>query len=108
MNQYEEKICTNITKVEAWAPRRGYKTWDKKYLARERRKALPKDIDYWYFECKIGPTESDARTIREAEIKPMIDKLVLDQHKEFYLEIHAKAGVKSNVGKELKGDESED
>jgi hypothetical protein len=45
----------------------------KKYLNRERRKALPAGTDYWTFDCRFGATEADAGKIFTSEINKQID-----------------------------------
>lgn len=63
----------------------------KKYLARERRKALPEGTDYWTFDCRFGATEDTAETIFTSEINKCIDQAVLEAHTSFYVEILARA-----------------
>ena len=66
----------------------------KKYMAREKRKPLPADADYWAFDCKIGYTPDDASTIFVNEIRPTIDKYVSEGKETFYLELLVKTGQK--------------
>lgn len=63
----------------------------KKYLNRERRKALPDGMDYWTFDCRFGPSEEKAVKLFTSEINQNIDALVAEEATEFYLEILAKA-----------------
>ena len=63
----------------------------KKYLNRERRKALPADADYWTFDCRFGATEADASKIFTSEINKHIDAAVAQELAEFYVEILARA-----------------
>ena len=35
----------------------------RKYIKRERRRDLPKGVDYWDFDCKFGPTEATAEMV---------------------------------------------
>lgn len=67
----------------------------RKYIARERRKTLPKDVDYWDFDCKFGSTPTDAIEIHVGEINKKIDEAVLQNAGSFYLEVLAKQGVRS-------------
>ena len=62
----------------------------KKYLKRERNKALPKDADFWDFDCKYGATEQEAQVIHVAEINQYISQAEAEQLESFYLEILAK------------------
>lgn len=63
----------------------------KKYLARERRKALPDGTDYWTFDCRFGASEEVAKKIFTSEINKHIDAAVAQELAEFYIEILAKA-----------------
>ncbi len=67
----------------------------KKYLKRERGKSLPEGVDFWDFDCKYGPTEKEAKTIKTFEITKSIDIAESTQLESFYLEILAKPGHKS-------------
>jgi hypothetical protein len=66
----------------------------KKYLKREKRKALPDGADYWDFDCKFGPTEDKAETILVSEISKCITEVEAENLQSFYLEILAKPGLK--------------
>lgn len=63
----------------------------KKYLARERRKALPEGMDYWTFDCRFGASEDVAQKIFTSEINKHIDAAAAQELPEFYVEILAKA-----------------
>jgi len=67
----------------------------KKYLARERRKPIPENVDFWDFDCKIGETAQNASVIKEVEIKAMINQIAAEKKESFYLEITAKPGHKA-------------
>ncbi len=64
----------------------------KKYIKRERNKALPEGVDFWDFDCKFGPAAESAKEIHLAEITKCIDQAQEQQLESFYLEILAKAG----------------
>ena len=64
----------------------------KKYVKRERSKKLPKDVDFWDFDCKFGPTGEDSQEIHLAEFNKFIDKAEEQQLESFYVEILAKPG----------------
>jgi hypothetical protein len=66
----------------------------KKYIARERRKQLPKDADFWDFDCRIGINSAQAVVIPIAEINTSISKIAADQAESFYLEILVKPGIR--------------
>lgn len=63
----------------------------KKYLARERRKALPDGKDYWTFDCRFGASEDVAAKIFTSEINKHIDAAVAQELPAFYIEILARA-----------------
>lgn len=66
-----------------------------KYLARERRKALKDNADYWDFDCKIGTDKESAEVIHVAEINKGIDRIVAQGLEHFYIEILAKPGYRT-------------
>ena len=72
----------------------------KKYLKRERNKALPEDADYWDFDCKIGKTEQTADVIHVSTISQEIDTILTEDNTSFYLEILARPAVRSFEEKE--------
>ena len=63
----------------------------KKYLNRERRKALPQGTDYWSFDCRFGATEEEAEKIFTSEINKRIDAAAAQQLPAVYVEILARA-----------------
>ena len=34
-----------------------------KYVKRERRKTLPEEVDFWDFQCKVGPDSESAAAL---------------------------------------------
>ena len=62
----------------------------KKYIARERRKDLPENVDFWDFDCKIGDNQQVATTIHLSKINESISKIAAKHTESFYLEILAK------------------
>ena len=63
----------------------------KKYLKRERRRALPEDTDYWDFDCRFGVDEKNCDVIHVSEINKSISWAESEKLESFYLEILAKA-----------------
>jgi len=61
-----------------------------KYLKRERKKALPKDADYWDFNCRFGTEEMKSEEIHLSEVNSSIDWAESEGLESFYLEIIAK------------------
>jgi len=67
----------------------------KKYIKRERNKKMPKDVDFWDFDCKYGDDEAQAQTIHLSAINKYIDQAEARQLSSFYLEILVKPGYRS-------------
>lgn len=65
-----------------------------KYIARERRKTVVENADFWDFDCKYGDDAASAINIDIADISKAIDKTVAEDKLEFYIEILAKPGHK--------------
>ncbi|ETX10197.1 hypothetical protein MUS1_03875 [Marinomonas ushuaiensis DSM 15871] len=61
----------------------------KKYLKRERNKALPEYADFWGFDCKFGQSEEAAEVIHVAQINEKISFAESQEWSAFYLEILA-------------------
>jgi len=66
----------------------------KKYLARERRKKLTENSDFWDFDCKIGENEEEALVIETNAINSKISAIAQKGAESFYLEILARPGFK--------------
>jgi len=64
----------------------------RKYFKRERRKELPKGIDFWDFDCKYGTTAEEAEVVHWSELIQCIDKAEGQGLLSFYIEILAKPG----------------
>lgn len=66
----------------------------KKYFKRERKKALPDDVDYWDFDCKFGNTEAEAEVVVPAQINKLIDAAVQAGLESCYVEVLVKPGYR--------------
>lgn len=64
----------------------------RKYLKRERRKPLPDGVDFWDFDCRVGPAPETARAAHVNEIGSAIDAVAAGGAASVYVEILAKAG----------------
>ena len=71
----------------------------RKYIQRERRRALPEGVDFWDFDCKFGSSAETASVAHLAELTPLIDALVKSQGTQFYVEILAKHGHRQTRAK---------
>lgn len=70
-----------------------------KYLARERRKALPEGVDFWDFDCKCGANEASAQVTTVKDIGKKIDEVYNAKSDTVYVEILAKPGHRSKLFK---------
>ncbi|MGI4777046.1 MAG: DUF6172 family protein [Janthinobacterium lividum] len=66
----------------------------RKYIKRERRHDLPVGVDFWDFDCRFGATEQAAEPVHLSAIIGLIDGVVAESGKQFYVEILAKHGVR--------------
>lgn len=64
----------------------------KKYIKRERNKALPEDVDFWDFDCRFGADEATSEVIHVSTLSEHISQAEVDQLESFYVEIMAKPG----------------
>lgn len=67
----------------------------RKYLKRERKKKLPEGVDFWDFDCRVGPSAEAATELHVAELNAAIDHALSDQWGTVYLEILAKPGIRT-------------
>ncbi len=75
----------------------------KKYIKRERRKALPEGVDFWDFDCRYGVDEASAETIHVATINQHISQAEAEGLESCYLEILAKPGVRRKRPRDADG-----
>ena len=59
----------------------------RKYIKRERAKALPKGVDFWDFECQSGAAEASATPVHVAELFRAIDKLIATGGNQCYVQV---------------------
>ncbi len=67
----------------------------RKYLKRERRRALPEGVDFWDFDCKCGLQASEAEVVHVAALIAAVDALAKTQAASVYIEILAKHGKRT-------------
>ncbi len=79
-----------------------------KYLARERRKELPANVDFWDFDCKCGPDAKSAELVHVSELNKEVDKIFKSGSESVYVEIIAKPGVRLKKEKPSRADEEDD
>ena len=65
----------------------------RKYVKRERRKALPTGVDFWDFNCQLGLDQAPPTTLHLAELIPAIEAAAqIEGTIGVYVEIVAKPG----------------
>lgn len=67
----------------------------RKYIQRERNKALPKGADYWDFDCRFGADAASAESIHVSAIRDCVNAAAAEQRGSFYLEITARAATRA-------------
>ncbi|SMN17046.1 hypothetical protein CRYPA_851 [uncultured Candidatus Thioglobus sp.] len=78
----------------------------KKYIKRERNKKLPKDMDFWDFDCRFGADEASAGVIHVSEINKVITEAYDEGLDNFFLEVLAKPAKRTKKPEEEKEPES--
>ena len=104
------KKTFNLTHPKIKVPRlvEAIKYEVKKYLRRERRKALPKGADFWDFDCRMGVDEESSEAVHVYDINKAIDHAESKQLESFYLEILAKPGRRIKKAREENAVEEND
>lgn len=67
----------------------------RKYVKRERKRTLPKGVDYWDFDCRFGDTEDQAEVVHLSQINKLIDGIAERNLTSFYVEVLRKEGVRT-------------
>ena len=66
----------------------------RKYFKRERNRALPKEVDFWDFDCKVGLTADTAEVVKVSAVIESLDALAKQGAASVYVEILSKHGVR--------------
>lgn len=66
----------------------------RKYIKRERRKPLPKDADFWNFDCMFAKDDETPYEINFVDITASIDAAAQEDCNTFYLELVSKSAKK--------------
>jgi hypothetical protein len=66
----------------------------RKYFKRERNRALPKDVDFWDFDCKVGLTAESAEVVKVSAVVESLGTLAKEGATSVYVEILSKHGVR--------------
>jgi hypothetical protein len=67
----------------------------KKYIARERRKKLPENVDFWDFDCKVGGSEGESSEVHVSKINSKISEVASKDLESVYIEILSKPGYRA-------------
>ncbi|MGC4016019.1 MAG: DUF6172 family protein [Luteolibacter sp.] len=67
----------------------------RKYVKRERRKALPEGVDFWDFHCRVGAEAANTKAIHVDDIPHEIDEAAKAAQTGIYIEILAAPGTRS-------------
>jgi hypothetical protein len=70
----------------------------RKYVKRERRKALPEGVDFWAFKCQIGHGQAAPEPKHVEELIAAIDQAAASQCATVYIEILATPGHRTSTG----------
>ena len=80
----------------------------RKYVKREKRKTLPHGANYWAFDCKFGVTAEVAEVLHLGEITKQMDVVSKAGGDSFYVEVIARAAVRTPREREEMMDEDDD
>jgi hypothetical protein len=69
----------------------------RKYIKRERAKALPEGADFWDFDCRFGLTPDTAEVIHPATLTEQINQAHANHAEAFYVELLAKPVARQQV-----------
>ena len=66
----------------------------RKYFKRERNRALPKEVDFWDFDCKVGLSAESAEVVKVSAVVESLDALAKEGAATVYVEILSKHGIR--------------
>jgi len=66
----------------------------RKYFKRERNRDVPKGVDFWDFDCKVGLTADTAEVVRVSGVIEAVDVAAKSGAASVYVEILSKHGVR--------------
>ena len=67
----------------------------RKYVKRERARALPSGVDFWDFDCKLGADQASAAKLHFASLITSVDALAKQGADSFYVEVVTRHGRRS-------------
>ncbi len=66
----------------------------RKYFKRERNRDVPKGVDFWDFDCKVGLSADSAEVVRVSGVIEAVDTAAKAGAPSVYVEILSKHGVR--------------
>jgi hypothetical protein len=66
----------------------------RKYFKRERNRDVPKGVDFWDFDCKVGLSADSAEVVRVSAVIEAVDAAAQTGATSVYVEILRKPGVR--------------
>ena len=78
----------------------------RKYIKREKRKALPEDVDFWDLKCKFAKNDETPKEINFNDITNCINEAAQEKCDSFYMEIVSTEGIKEVEEVEVSEDSS--
>ena len=66
----------------------------RQYFKRERNRVLPKEVDFWDFDCKVGLTAETAEAVKVSAVIEGLDALAKEGAASVYVEILSKHGIR--------------
>ena len=66
----------------------------RKYFKRERNRDVPKGVDFWDFDCKVGLSAETAEVVRVSGVIEAVDAAAKAGAVQVYVEILSKLGVR--------------
>jgi hypothetical protein len=66
----------------------------RKYFKRERNRDVPKGVDFWDFDCKVGLSADTAEVVRVSAVIEAVDAAAQTGATSVYVEILSKHGVR--------------
>ena len=66
----------------------------RKYFKRERNRDVPKGVDFWDFDCKVGLNADTAEVVRVSAVIEAVDAAAKSGASSVYVEILSKHGMR--------------
>ncbi len=66
----------------------------RKYFKRERNRVMPKEVDFWDFDCKVGLNAETAEVVKVSAVIEGLDALAKAGAASVYVEILSKHGIR--------------